>query len=216
MTSTSSAVKPLSATVRLQFHKDFTLDDAVPLVAYFAGLGISHVYASPILTARPGSTHGYDVVDPTRINPELGGEEALLRLVGELRKHGMGLILDIVSNHMAVGGDANPWWLDVLEWGPTSPYANFFDIQWRSHDPLMVGQLLVPFLRSDYGEVLGAGEITLHFDAAEGSLYAQHYAHRFPLHPPSYADVLKAADNPLLLSFAARFEALDVDPLAWI
>lgn len=215
MTSTSSAVKPLSATVRLQFHKDFTLDDAVPLVAYFAGLGISHVYASPILTARPGSTHGYDVVDPTRINPELGGEEALLRLVGELRKHGMGLILDIVSNHMAVGGDANPWWLDVLEWGPTSPYANFFDIQWRSHDPLMVGQLLVPFLRSDYGEVLGAGEITLHFDAAEGSLYAQHYAHRFPLHPPSYADVLKAADNPLLLSFAARFEALDVDPLAW-
>jgi len=205
----------LTATVRLQFHKDFTLDDAVPLVRYFADLGISHLYASPILTARPGSTHGYDVVDPTRINPELGGEDALLRLVAELRAHGMGLLLDIVSNHMAVGGDANPWWLDVLEWGPTSPYANFFDIQWRSHDPLMVGQLLVPFLRTDYGEVLGAGEIELKFEAETGSLYAQHYEHRFPLCPPTYADVLKTSEDATLQAFAARFESLDVDPMAW-
>jgi (1->4)-alpha-D-glucan 1-alpha-D-glucosylmutase len=211
----SKPLRPLTATVRLQFHKDFTLNDAVPLVSYFAKLGISHVYASPILKARPGSTHGYDVVDPTCINPELGGEEALVALVGELRAHGMGLILDIVSNHMAVGGDANPWWLDVLEWGPTSPYANFFDIQWRSHDPLMVGQLLVPFLRSDYGEVLAAGEILLKFDADTGSLYAQHYEHRFPLCPPTYADVLKTSDDPTLQAFAARFESLDVDPLAW-
>ncbi|WP_457441094.1 malto-oligosyltrehalose synthase [Pseudomonas sp. TE3786] len=208
-------MRPLTATVRLQFHQDFTLNHAVPLVSYFAALGISHIYASPILKARPGSTHGYDVVDPTCINPELGGEEALLRLVAELRVHGMGLILDIVSNHMAVGGDANPWWLDVLEWGPTSPYANFFDIQWRSHDPLMVGQLLVPFLRSDYGEVLGAGEIQLNFDADTGNLYAQHYEHRFPLTPPTYADVLKLSDDPTLQAFAARFEGLDVDPLAW-
>ncbi len=208
-------LRPLTATVRLQFHKDFTLDDAVPLVRYFADLGISHLYASPILTARPGSTHGYDVVDPTRINPELGGEEALLRLVAELRAHGMGLLLDIVSNHMAVGGDANPWWLDVLEWGPSSPYANFFDIQWRSHDPLMVGQLLVPFLRTDYGEVLGAGEIELKFDAETGSLYAQHYEHRFPLCPPTYADVLKTSEDATLQAFAARFESLDVDPMAW-
>jgi (1->4)-alpha-D-glucan 1-alpha-D-glucosylmutase len=211
----SKPLRPLTATVRLQFHKDFTLNDAVPLVSYFAALGISHIYASPILKARPGSTHGYDVVDPTCINPELGGEAALQRLVQELRGHGMGLILDIVSNHMAVGGDANPWWLDVLEWGPTSPFANFFDIQWRSHDPLMVGQLLVPFLRSDYGEVLAAGEILLKFDADTGSLYAQHYEHRFPLSPPSYADVLRASDEPTLQAFAARFESLDVDPLAW-
>ncbi|HBF81645.1 MAG TPA: malto-oligosyltrehalose synthase, partial [Streptomyces sp.] len=103
----------LRATLRLQFHQGFTLDDAVPLVQYFSRLGISHIYASPLLTARPGSMHGYDVIDPTRINPELGGEPALVRLVEALRSYRIGLILDIVSNHMAVGGDGNPWWLDV-------------------------------------------------------------------------------------------------------
>src|SRR5690606_28619246 len=115
----------LRATIRLQFHQGFTLDDAVPLVPYFARLGISHIYASPLLAARSGSTHGYDVVDPTRINAELGGEEALEKLVQELHRHDMGLIVDIVSNHMAVGGSGNPWWLDVLKWGRKSPYANF-------------------------------------------------------------------------------------------
>src|SRR5690606_33817893 len=98
MKTMDSALMPLRATVRVQFHRDFTLDDAVPLVAYWARLGISHLYASPLLTARAGSMHGYDVVDPTAINPELGGEPALRRLVAELRSHGMGLILDIVSN----------------------------------------------------------------------------------------------------------------------
>src|SRR5690606_4254162 len=107
----------LRATLRLQFHRNFTLDDALPLVPYFARLGISHIYASPLLKARPGSMHGYDVVDPTCINPELGGEPALERLVAALREENMGLIVDFVPNHMAVGGNANPWWLDVLEWG---------------------------------------------------------------------------------------------------
>ncbi len=102
-------MKPLTlrATQRLQFHKGFTLDDAVPLVPYFAEMGISHLYASPLLSARAGSMHGYDVVDPTTVNPELGGEPALRRLVAALREHEMGLILDIVSNHMAVGGADN-------------------------------------------------------------------------------------------------------------
>ncbi|GAC1032663.1 malto-oligosyltrehalose synthase [Pseudomonas sp. No.21] len=203
------------ATLRLQFHRGFTLDDAVPLVHYFARLGISHVYASPLLTARKGSVHGYDVVDPTRVNPELGGEAALERLVAALREQRMGLILDIVSNHMAVGGDDNPWWLDVLEWGRSSPYAQFFDIQWRSHDPLLRGQLLVPFLRSDYGEVLAAGEIALRYDAGDGSLYAQHFDHRFPLTPPSYGELLRASGEPSLADLAARFEALDGQPDAW-
>ncbi|MBM7061891.1 malto-oligosyltrehalose synthase [Pseudomonas sp. UL073] len=202
----------LRATLRLQFHRDFTLDDAVPLVGYFARLGISHVYASPLLTARTGSRHGYDVVDPTQINPELGGETGLRRLVEALREHGMGLILDIVSNHMAVGGGDNPWWLDVLEWGAASPYAAFFDIQWQSQDPLMDAQLLVPFLRSDYGDVLDAGEILLHFDGHSGGLYAQHFDHRFPLTPPSYADVLACADTPALHSLGERFDALGGDP----
>ena len=167
-------MKALTATVRLQLHSDFTLDDAVPLVPYFARLGISHVYASPILKARAGSRHGYDVVDPTQINPELGGEAALLRLVAALRQHGMGFILDTVSNHMAVGGADNPWWQSLLAWGRRSPYAEFFDIQWHSADPLLAGQLLLPFLGSDYGQALQNGELPLTFDATTGMLEVAH------------------------------------------
>lgn len=201
----------LRATLRLQFHRGFTLDDAVPLVGYFADLGISHLYASPLLTARPGSMHGYDVIDPTRINPELGGEPALRRLVDALRDRGMGLILDIVSNHMAVGGAGNPWWLDVLEWGRRSPYAGFFDIQWNSPDPLLEGQLLVPFLRSDYGEVLQAGEIPLQFDAPAGAFHASHHEHRFPISPPSYGELLRATGHPALQELAVQFGGLAGD-----
>ncbi|MBD9484086.1 malto-oligosyltrehalose synthase [Pseudomonas sp. PDM14] len=205
----------LRATLRLQFHQGFTLDDAVPLVQYFSRLGISHIYASPLLTARPGSMHGYDVIDPTRINPELGGEPALLRLVEALRAQRIGLILDIVSNHMAVGGDGNPWWLDVLEWGVSSPYAQFFDIQWQSHDPAMYGQLLVPFLRCDYGEALAAGDIVLHFDCTTGAFYAQHFEHRLPISPPSYGDILRNSDDTTLSALARRFDTLSGDPQAW-
>ncbi|MCG4455694.1 malto-oligosyltrehalose synthase [Pseudomonas sp. MMS21-TM103] len=201
-------MKPLSATLRLQFHHGFTLDDAAALVDYFAELGISHLYASPLLSARPGSRHCYDVVDPSTINPELGGEPALRRLVAALRRRDMGLILDIVSNHMAVGGAANPWWLDVLEWGQRSPYANFFDIEWHSPDPLLKGQLLVPFLRSDYGEMLQAGELPLRFVAARGCFQVEHHEHHFPLDPASYAELLEAAEHPALQALAPRFAAL--------
>lgn len=205
-------MKDLTATLRLQFHRDFTLDDATALVDYFAELGISHIYASPLLTARPGSMHGYDVIDPTRINPELGGEPALQRLVEALRGKGMGLILDIVSNHMAVGGSGNAWWLDVLEWGRRSPYAQFFDIEWNSPDPLLEGQLLVPFLGSDYGEALQQGTVKLRLDVDNGSLYAEHYEHRFPITPPSYGEVLRAADHPQLRTLAQHFDALKTEP----
>ena len=197
---------PLRATQRLQFHKGFTLDDAVPLVPYFARLGISHLYASPLLSARAGSMHGYDVVDPTTVNPELGGEPALRRLVAALREHDMGLILDIVSNHMAVGGADNPWWLDLLEWGRLSPYSEFFDIQWHSPDPLLKGQLLMPFLGSDYGEALQAGTLTLHFDADHGAFYVEHYEHRFPICPKDYAAILCTDER--LHPLAERFSAL--------
>ncbi|WP_434577085.1 malto-oligosyltrehalose synthase [Pseudomonas sp. Z5-35] len=186
---------PLRATLRLQFHKGFTLDDAIPQVPYFASLGISHIYASPLLKARAGSMHGYDVVDPTQVNPELGGEAALKRLVATLREHRMGLILDIVSNHMAVGGNDNPWWLDLLEWGRLSPYGEFFDIQWHSPDPLMSGQLLLPFLGSDYGVALQEGTLKLHFDATQGSFQVEHYEHRFPICPMQYGELLKPSDN---------------------
>ena len=112
-----------------------------------ASLGISHLYASPLLRARAGSTHGYDVVDPTIINPELGGEDALRDLVAALRAHDMGLILDIVPNHMGVGGAENAWWLDVLEWGRASPYAEFFDIDWDPPDTSLRGAHARPLPR---------------------------------------------------------------------
>lgn len=200
-------IQPLRATLRLQFHKGFTLDDAVPLVPYFADLGISHVYASPLLSARAGSMHGYDVVDPTTVNPELGGEAALRRLVSALRAQNMGLILDIVSNHMAVGGGDNPWWLDLLEWGRLSPYGEFFDIQWHSPDPLMEGQLLLPFLGSDYGVALQDGTLPLRFDAGRGAFYVEHYDHHFPICPMSFGELLKAEDEQLK-SLADRFSTL--------
>jgi (1->4)-alpha-D-glucan 1-alpha-D-glucosylmutase len=199
-------IQPLRATLRLQFHKGFTLEQAVPLVPYFARLGISHIYASPLLAARAGSMHGYDVVDPTQVNPELGGEPALRRLVSTLREHNMGLILDIVSNHMAVGGSDNPWWLDLLEWGRLSPYGEFFDIQWHSPDPLMEGQLLLPFLGSDYGVALQEGTLKLLFKANTGSFYVEHYDHHFPICPSDYGEILKHQET--LKSLADRFSTL--------
>jgi (1->4)-alpha-D-glucan 1-alpha-D-glucosylmutase len=199
-------IQPLRATLRLQFHKGFTLEHAVPLVPYFARLGISHIYASPLLAARAGSMHGYDVVDPTQVNPELGGEPALRRLVSTLREHDMGLILDIVSNHMAVGGSDNPWWLDLLEWGRLSPYGEFFDIQWHSPDPLMEGQLLLPFLGSDYGVALQEGTLKLLFKANTGSFYVEHYDHHFPICPSDYGEILKHQET--LKSLADRFSTL--------
>lgn len=212
--------RELRASLRLQFHHGFTLDDAVPLVPYFARLGISHLYASPLLCARAGSMHGYDVVDPTRVNPELGGEAALERLVAALRPHGMGLILDIVSNHMAVGGGDNPWWLDLLRWGRLSPYGEFFDIQWHSSDPLMAGQLLLPFLGSDYGQALQEGSLQLHLDDDLRGFHVRHHEHRFPICPGDYAELLHADGaaaqtlKPLADAFAAlRFNS-DAHPQA--
>ena len=190
-------MKPLSATARLQFHRGFTLDDAVALVPYYAKLGISHVYASPLLTARAGSTHGYDIVDHNRINPELGGEEALHRLVAALRQHAMGLILDIVPNHMGVGGNDNAWWLDVLEWGRASPYAEYFDIDWDPPDATLRGRLLAPFLGTSYGECLDAGDLVLRFDEGDGRLFVGYHDHRFPINPRDYASVLLTTGGPL-------------------
>jgi (1->4)-alpha-D-glucan 1-alpha-D-glucosylmutase len=209
-------IQPLRATLRLQFHKGFTLEHAVPLVPYFARLGISHIYASPLLAARAGSMHGYDVVDPTQVNPELGGEPALRRLVSTLREHNMGLILDIVSNHMAVGGSDNPWWLDLLEWGRLSPYGEFFDIQWHSPDPLMEGQLLLPFLGSDYGVALQEGTLKLHFNAQTGSFHVEHYDHHFPVCPNDYPELLKSAEalKPLADRFGALSYQTDAHSLA--
>jgi len=202
---------PLS-TVRLQFHREFTFDHAAELVDYFATLGISHLYASPITTAQPGSVHGYDTVDYTRVNPELGGEAALKRLVDTLRAHRMGLIVDIVPNHMGIGGAHNAWWLDILTWGRHSAYARHFDIDWHSPDPALRGKVLAPFLGGSYGEALQAGHIGLALDEASGTFYASYYAHRFPICPVDYATMLKSADLPELHALAQRFEGIGTQP----
>ena len=171
------------ATYRLQFTKDFTFDDAAALAPYLKQLGISHLYASPFLKARPGSTHGYDIIDHGQLNPELGGEEAFARLSDALKKHDLGLILDFVPNHMGVGHADNAWWLDVLEWGKDSPYAQAFDIDWDAvpfrHNP----GVLLPILGKPYGEALQSGEIELKYDAGTGSFAAWYYANKLPINP---------------------------------
>ena len=184
------------STARIQFHKDFTLDDAVRLVPYWREIGVSHLYASPLLESRPGSTHGYDIVNHDTIDPELGGEPALRRLVSALRANDLGLILDIVPNHMGVGGADNIWWLDVLEWGRASPYASFFDIDWDPPDPALKNKILAPFLGGAYGECLTGGELVLRFDADDGRFFVAYGDNRFPINPRDYDVILQRAGAP--------------------
>jgi len=197
------------ATYRLQLHKDFGFDAARAVLPYLQRLGISHVYCSPITRARPGSLHGYDVVDHAQVNPELGGMEGFLGFTRTARALGMGLLLDHVPNHMGVFGADNAWWMDVLEHGPASEFAGHFDIDWQPPNPALADKLLVPVLGQAYGEVLDRSEIALGCDAATGTL-ALHYAeHRFALDPRTYAAVLElAAAQPGAAEQAARWQAL--------
>ncbi len=188
------------ATMRLQFHRGFTFADAVPLAGYFAGLGISHIYASPIMTARPGSMHGYDTIDPTRINPELGGEEQFYRLVAALRQHDMGIIIDIVPNHMAVGS-GNAWWMDVLAGGRSSRYAKYFDIDWEPVNPLLCGKVLLPVLGRPYGEALAAGELNLH--AERNRHFVHYFDQKFPVADSSVQAFSRASPD----AFDPAFES---------
>ena len=204
----SIAPNPPGATVRLQFHRDFTLEDARATVPYYAALGISHIYASPLLAARAGSIHGYDVIDPTRINPELGGLDALRRLVTTLRAHGMGLILDIVPNHMAASVE-NPWWREVLEWGRDSRHATTFDIDWDTPDPELHGRVLLPVLDRPLDEILSAGDIALHHERDDGRIDVAVGAQRFPLAASAYAQVLGTSG---LTALAREFAAATPGP----
>lgn len=196
------------ATYRLQLTAQFTLDDAVAVVPYLERLGVSHLYLSPVSTARPGSTHGYDVVDHNRINPELGGETAWEHLVAAAKAAGLGIIVDIVPNHVGVGGSGNRAWIDVLEWGPASPHAGLFDIRWFSQRAGLAGQLLVPLLGRQYGEALEAGELQLRFDPEEGSLSVWLPGdHRLPIRPEDYGVVLGPVLEPLRATFRAQRES---------
>lgn len=178
------------ATYRLQFNRDFTFAAAAEIVPYLAGLGISHCYASPYLKARPGSSHGYDIVDHGAFNPEIGSPDDFERFVAALREHGMHHILDIVPNHMGVMGADNAWWLDVLENGPASAYGRFFDIDWEPLKPELRGKVLLPLLGGHYGTVLHRGELRLDFDAARGEFSLFYYEHRLPVDPATYPQIL--------------------------
>ena len=159
------------ATYRVQLTADFDFDAAAGIVPYLKSLGITHLYASPFMKARKGSTHGYDIVDHTQLNPELGGEAGFERLSQALKQHDLGLILDFVPNHMGVHFADNPWWLDVLEWGPASPHAASFDIDWDTLPWRARGGVLLPIIGSSYGEALEKGEIELRYDADEGKFF---------------------------------------------
>jgi (1->4)-alpha-D-glucan 1-alpha-D-glucosylmutase len=176
------------ATMRLQLNSDFTFDAVARLAPYLAAIGVSHLYSSPILMARAGSRHGYDVIDPTRINPELGGEAGFRRLVTALRRKHLGIIVDIVPNHMAVGSD-NPWWRDVLRHGQKSRYARFFDIEWDTTVPRLKGKVLLPILGQPYGAALSAGELKIKRNAKGSDANIQYYRTKLPLSPATVNEV---------------------------
>jgi (1->4)-alpha-D-glucan 1-alpha-D-glucosylmutase len=206
------------ATYRLQLTKDFDFDKAVQVVPYLKTLGITHLYASPFTTARKGSTHGYDVVDHTKLNPELGGEAGFARLSDALRTHDLGLILDFVPNHVGVHYADNPWWLDVLEWGPASSHAVSFDIDWEQLPYRKRGGVLLPILGSSYGEALERGDIELRYDAAEGTFSCWYFEHRLPIAPERYGEILRmivkearaetSTAGKSLLQLASRYHGL--------
>jgi len=181
------------ATYRVQLNADFTFNDLTAIVPYLAALGISHVYCSPYFRARAGSTHGYDVVDHNSFNPEIGSREDFERLVAQLRAHGMGHILDIVPNHVGVMGSDNAWWMDVLENGQASIYADYFDIDWNPVNTALADKVLVPVLAEPYGVVLERGELELRFERELGSFAIHYHEHRLPLDPRTYPRILDAA-----------------------
>jgi (1->4)-alpha-D-glucan 1-alpha-D-glucosylmutase len=202
------------ATYRLQLTDKFGFEAAAGLVPYLKSLGISHLYASPFLKARAGSTHGYDITDHGALNPELGGEEAFARLCDTLVAADIGLILDFVPNHMGINYADNAWWLDALEWGPKARRARSFDIDWELLPHRRDGGVLLPILGAPYGKALESGEIVLKYDAAEGSFSAWYYEHRLPISPSRYGEILRnlvaaagAASEPAgqqLLALAAE------------
>jgi (1->4)-alpha-D-glucan 1-alpha-D-glucosylmutase len=190
-----SATLPLS-TYRLQFNAGFTFEAAAGIVDYLHALGISHCYASSYFTAVPGSTHGYDVADPTRLNPEIGDERTYGAWVDALRARGMGHIVDVVPNHMGIARSANPWWQDVLENGASSRYAAVFDIDWKPLKPELEHKVLLPVLGDTYGAVLERQEIQLEYQ--NGAFRARYYDSVFPIAPGTYDRILGLGKQSLL------------------
>ncbi len=191
------------ATYRLQFNRDFTFTQATEIIPYLASLGISHCYASPYLRARPGSMHGYDIIDHNQLNPEIGTLEEYERFVKALHEHDMGQILDVVPNHMGIMGADNAWWLDVLENGEASNYAAFFDIDWQPVKDELQGKVLVPILDDQYGIVLEKGDLKLAFDPEKGEFSIYFHQHRFPVDPREYPAILGRQSGRLVQALGA-------------
>jgi (1->4)-alpha-D-glucan 1-alpha-D-glucosylmutase len=201
--------RAVSATYRLQLSPSFDFHAAAGVVDYLAALGVSHLYLSPVLEARPGSTHGYDVVDHARVRAELGGEGGFDALAAEAARHGLGLVVDIVPNHMAIGA-GNRWWWDVLENGPSSGFADHFDVDWDPPTSSLRNRVLLPVLGDHYGRIIEAGELQLVREGA--SFVIRYHEHRFPAGPQSVGTILAraaaACPSPTLGFLADRYTEL--------
>src|SRR5262249_18984447 len=208
------------ATYRVPLHAGFTFRDAARIVPYLAELGVGALYASPFFKAHPGSTHGYDVVDYSALNPEIGTGADFERLVTVLGEHGMGLVVDFVPNHMGIAGGANAWWQDVLENGQSSPYAEHFDIDWAPLHSAATGKVVLPFLGDHYGAVLEKGELRLRHEA--GAFTVCYYELPLPIAPPTYPLILRRmlpdlesqreAEDPQLLEYQSIITAFEQLP----
>lgn len=208
------------ATYRAQFNGKFTFRDAEALIPYLHELGISDIYASPILKAFPGSTHGYDICDHNQLNPELGTPEDFDRLVAALHERGMHLIVDVVPNHMGIAESCNAWWNDVLENGISSTYARYFDIDWTPVKPELANKVLIPILGDQYGQALEAGQITLAY--RDGAFCLIYGGHELPIAPGTYALILRhpaarltellGADNEAVIELQSILTAISYLP----
>ncbi|MBI1901116.1 MAG: malto-oligosyltrehalose synthase [Planctomycetia bacterium] len=204
------------ATYRLQFNSAFTFSQAHQIVPYLAALGVTHAYASPYLRAQAGTSHGYDVVDHDSLHPELGSPADYEALVTALHEHGLGQLLDVVPNHMGVASCDNAWWMDVLENGPSSAYAAFFDIDWQPLKPDLAYKVLLPVLGDQFGKVLESGELKLCFE--NGSFAVRYRERQFPIAPRPAAAVLGhrldrlveplGAENPHVLEYQSILTAI--------
>ena len=209
------------ATYRLQFNRQFKFSDAMSIVSYLYDLGISDIYASPYFKARKGSLHGYDILNHNQLNPEIGAEEEYDRLVTELKKYGMGQVLDIVPNHMSIADDENIWWMDILENSLSSIYADYFDIDWEPVKDELENKVLLPILGDQYGCVLENKELNLSF--GEGGFFIRYHDRKLPVAPLSYVKILKyrmeelqkqtGPDHPHLQELLSIVTALEHLPL---
>jgi (1->4)-alpha-D-glucan 1-alpha-D-glucosylmutase len=205
------------STYRVQFGPQFRFIDGERIVPYLDALGAGYLYASPYFRARPGSEHGYDVVDHTRLNPEIGDDREHRAMIAALHARGMGHLVDFVPNHMGIGSD-NPWWYDILTWGSLSPYSHFFDIEWHKNSA-GGGKVVLPVLGDHYGSVVERGELGVTFDPDADALRLNYFEHHFPLTPRSYGQVLAFASQDAppetaahLRDLGAAFAALRARP----